>query len=161
MFQTNEPEFYRDCFFNLCSNYFFFSKPADPIKIKDNEFDDKIMGPVKAIPEGWNSWDRIEIKESKTCGELIDYLKKEYNIDVDMLAVDGVTIITTFLESGKAKRVLKIEDAYEKSTHKKISEKRKYLNIQVIASIAETKIGDKTLQNVSVFIPPIKYIFRK
>ena len=120
MFQTNEPEFYRDCFFNLCSNYFFFSKPADPIKIKDNEFDDKIMGPVKAIPEGWNSWDRIEIKESKTCGELIDYLKKEYNIDVDMLAVDGVTIITTFLESGKAKRVLKIEDAYEKSTHKKI-----------------------------------------
>ena len=161
MFQTNEPEFYRDCFFNLCSNYFFFSKPADPIKMKDNEFDDKIMGPVKAIPEGWNSWDRIEIKESKTCGELIDYLKKEYNIDVDMLAVDGVTIITTFLESGKAKRVLKIEDAYEKSTHKKISEKRKYLNIQVIASIAETKIGDKTLQNVSVFIPPIKYIFRK
>ena len=73
MFQTNKTEYFRDCFFNICSNYFFFSKPSDPIKMKDSEFDDKIMGPVKAIPEGWNAWDRIEIKESKICGELIDY----------------------------------------------------------------------------------------
>ena len=161
MFQTKETEYFRDCFFNLCSNYFFFSKPSDPIKMKDSEFDDKIMGPVKAIPEGWNAWDRIEITESKTCGELIDYLKEKYDIDVDMLAADGITIITTFLESGKAKRALKLEEAYEKNAQKKISEKKKYLNIQVIGSIAETKIGDKTFKNASVFIPPIKYIFRK
>ena len=126
--------------------------------MKDNKFDDKIMGPVKAIPEGWNCWDRIEIKETRTCGQLIDYLKEKYNIEVDMLAADGETIITTFLESGKAKRKLKLEEAYELNTKKKIQ--KNYLNIQVIGSIDEAKIGDETLKNVSVFLPPIKYIFK-
>ena len=126
--------------------------------MKDNKYDDKLMGPVKAIPEGWNCWDRIEIKETRTCGQLIDYLKEKYNIEVDMLAADGETIITTFLESGKAKRKLKLEEAYELNTKKKIQ--KNYLNIQVIGSIDEAKIGDETLKNVSVFLPPIKYIFK-
>ena len=101
---------------------------------------------------------RIEIKETRTCGQLIDYLKEKYNIEVDMLAADGETIITTFLESGKAKRKLKLEEAYELNTKKKIQ--KNYLNIQVIGSIDEAKIGDETLKNVSVFLPPIKYIFK-
>ena len=75
-----------------------------------------------------------------------------------MLAADGETIITTFLESGKAKRKLKLEEAYELNTKKKIQ--KNYLNIQVIGSIDEAKIGDETLKNVSVFLPPIKYIFK-
>ena len=160
LFQTNDTKYFRDCFFNLAANYFFFSPPGDPIKMKDNEFDDRIMGPVKAIPEGWNVWDRIDIKESKTCGELIDYLKDCYNIDVDMLTADGITIYTGFSEKAKERRMIKIEDAYEKNAKKKINEKRNYLNIQVVGSIAEAKIGENTFQNVSVFIPPIKYIFR-
>ena len=160
MFQTNETKYFRDCYFNLSANYFYFSKPSDPIKMKDNKFDDKIMGPVKAIPEGWNCWDRIEIKETKTCGQLIDYLKEKYNIDVDMLAADGETIITTFLESAKTKRNLKLEEAYEQNSKKKLKEKRNYLNIQVIGSIGEAKIGEETFKNVSVFLPPIKYIFK-
>ena len=160
LFQTNEPKYFRDCFFNLAANYFFFNPPADPIKMKDNPFDERIMGPVKAIPEGWNVWDRIDIRESKTCGDLIDYLKKQYNIDVDMLTADGVTIYTGFSEKAKEKRLVKIEDAYENNAKKKINEKRNYLNIQVVGSIDEAKIGEQTLKNVSVFIPPIKYIFR-
>ena len=158
MFQTNETKYFRDCFFNLSANYFYFAKPSDPIKMKDNKFDEKIMGPVKAIPEGWNCWDRIEIKESKTCGQFIDELKAKYNIDVDMLAADGDTIISTFLESAKDKIKLKLEEAYEQNTKKKIS--RNYLNIQVIGNIPEAKIGEETFKNVSVFLPPIKYIFK-
>ena len=161
MFQTNEIKFFRDCFFNLSSNYFYFAQPNEPIKMKDNEFDKITMGPVKAIPEGWNVWDRIEFKESKTCGELIDYLKKTYDIDVDMLSADGVTVITTFLESAKEKMGIKIEDIYEKNSNKKLSElKKDYLNIQVIGSVPEAKIGEKTYKNVSAFLPPIKYIFK-
>ena len=160
MFQTNETKYFRDCFFNLSANYFYFAKPSDPIKMKDNKFDDKIMGPVKAIPEGWNCWDRIEIRETRTCKQLIDYLKEKYNIDVDMLAADGETIITTFLESAKSKLDLKLEEAYEQNTKKKVQEKRNYLNIQVIGNIEEAKIGEETFKNVSVFLPPIKYIFK-
>ena len=65
--------------------------------MNDCENDPKIMGPIKAIPEGWNCWDRIEIKGPKTCGELIDHLKKTYDVNVDMLTADGETIISTFL----------------------------------------------------------------
>ena len=37
MFQTNETKYFRDCFFNLSANYFYFVKPSDPIKMKDNK----------------------------------------------------------------------------------------------------------------------------
>ena len=160
-FQTNDPKYFRDCFFNLCSNYFFFSKPNAPIQMRDSEFDEKIMGPVKAIPEGWNVWDRIDINETKTCGQLIDYLKEKYNIDVDMLTADGVTIITTFAGKNIEKWNTKIEDAYEKNANKKLGPKKKYLNIQVVGSIEETKIAQKQVKNASVFIPPIKYMLNK
>ena len=161
MLQTNDIKYFRNCMFlNLSSNYYLFIPPSEPIKMKDNENDRITMGPVKAIPEGWNVWDRIILKESKTCGELIDYLKKTYNIDIDMLSADGVTIITTFLDSAKSRYGRKIEDIYEEVSKKKISEKKNYLNIQVIATIAEAKIGERTFQNVSVFMPSIKYIFR-
>ena len=129
--------------------------------MQDNKFDEKIMGPVKAIPEGWNAWDRIEINETKTCGQIIDYLKEKYNVDVDMLTADGITIITTFTGKNKEKMETKIEDAYEKNSKKKINEKKKYLNIQVVGSIEEAKIEDETMKNVSVFIPPIKYMLNK
>ena len=160
MLQTNEIKYFRDCVFHLHSNTFYFLIPSEPKKIKDCKFDSKLNRPIKAIPEEWNSWDRIEIKGSKTCGEFIDYLKKTYNIDVDMLVADDVVIISTFLESGKAKMELKLEDIYEKKAKKKISEKRNYLNILVIGSIDEAKIGEEILKGVSVSMPIIKYIFR-
>ena len=146
MFQTNDIKYFRECFLNLSSNYFYFSEPTEPVKMNDCEFDQKIMGPIKAIPEGWNCWDRIEIRGPKTCGELIDYLKKTYDVNVDMLTADGETIISTFFESAKEKMGLKIEDSYVKNTKKEIS--RNYLNIQVIGTLTEAKIGDKTLKDV-------------
>ena len=158
MFQTHEIKYFRECFLNLSSNYFYFSEPTEPVKMNDCENDPKIMGPIKAIPEGWNCWDRIEIKGPKTCGELIDHLKKTYDVNVDMLTADGETIISTFFESAKEKMGLKIEEAYAKNTKKTIS--RNYLNIQVIGNLTEAKIGDKVLKDVSAFLPPIKYIFK-
>ena len=55
----------------------------------------------------------------------------------------------------------KIEDAYEKNANKKLEPKKKYLNIQVVGSIEETKIAQKQVKNASVFIPPIKYMLNK
>ena len=33
---------------------------------------------MKAVPEGWNIWDVMEIKGPKTCGELINEFKEKY-----------------------------------------------------------------------------------
>ena len=157
MLQTDNIEYFRECFFNLNSNFFFFSKPSEPIKMQDKEMDPLLMSPTKAIPEGWNCWDKIEIKGPKTIGELIDYLKKTYNVDVDILTVNGVTIIATFLDGAKKKMDVKIEDAYQQISEKKLD--KNYLNIQVIGNINNVTIEGKTFEKASAFIPPIKYIF--
>lgn len=103
MLQTNKREFFRDCHFILNSNFFYFSIPDKPIIMKDNKYDKEVNGPVKALPEGWNCWDRIDIQGHKTCEELKDYLKEKYNIDLDMFISNGKVIITFFLIKKKKK----------------------------------------------------------
>ena len=160
IFQTNEIKYFRNCYFDLSLNKYFFYEPNKPVEMKDNKKDKKLNGPVKAIPEGWNVWDRIEIMGSKTCGELIDYLEEKYKINIDILIADKITIITRFIGKDIEKENLKIEDAYEAISHKKISDKKKYLNIQFVGTIKETLIGNETFKNASVLFPPIRYIFK-
>ena len=74
-----------------------------------------------------------------------------------MLTADGITIITTFTGKNNEKWNIKIEDAFERISNKKISKKKKYLNIQVVGSIEETLINGKMFKNASVFFPTIKY----
>jgi len=112
------------------------------------------------IPEGWNNWDRIEIKGSKTCGELLDYLKMTYNIDVEMLYVGTETPIYNIKSKLKNNKGVKIEEAYEKKTNTKIKEDIKYFLLTIIGKVPEAKIENETFENVSVDIPPIKYIFK-
>ena len=160
-FQTNEKEYFRFCYFNSALNKYYFFEPDEPRKMKDKEYDDKLMSPVKAIPEGWNIWDRIEIEGPKTCGQLIDYLEDKYKITIDILIVDKITIVTRFIGKNVEKEKLKIEDAYEAISQKKISDKKKYLNIQFVASIKETLIENKTFNNAAVLFPTIRYILNK
>ena len=112
------------------------------------------------IPEGWNCWDIIEIKGSKTCGELLDYLKKTYNIDVQMLLVGSDIPIYNINSKLKHNIDIKIEDAYEKKTNTKIKEDIKYFLLSILGSVPEAKIENETFKNVTVSIPPIKYIFK-
>ena len=53
---------------------------------------------------------------------------------------------------------MKIEELYEQSKKKKIE--KNYLLIQVLGTIPEGKIGDKTFKGISAYIPPIKYYFQ-
>ncbi len=160
MLQTNKIEYFRNSIIYLHSNLYNFQIPSKPIKMKDKKYDDTLMEPLKAIPEGWNSWDRIEINETKTCGQLVDYLKEKYNIKVDMLSIDEIDI-NVFMGKNNEKMNRKIEEAYEKKSKKKISEKKKYLIIQVVGSVEETVIEDETFKNVGVSFPTIKYALNK
>ena len=154
LFQTRERKFFRNCIINLISCFGFFSEPLEPVKITDSDDSE----PRKAVPEGWNMWDVIEIKGPKTCGELVDDFKKKYDVDVDILNGNGETFLNLMMGKNKEKLEMKIEDLYEKSRQKKI--KKNYLLIQVIGTILEGKIGNKTYKNISAYIPPIKYYFK-
>ena len=158
-FQTNDINFFRECFFNLNANYFYFSPPYEAIKTLDKE-PTAINGAFKAVPEGWTVWDRIEIKGSKTCGELCQYLNEKYKINVDTIFIEDLMIYDTFLEIKKNKD-LKIEDVYAKSTGKAISDKKKFFMINIAAIVPEATIKEKKYQNISVLSPLIKYMFRE
>ena len=118
-------------------------------------------GPVKAIPEGWNIWDKVEIKGPKTCKDLFDYLMKKYNITIDILIANGEIIISTLDDDTYKERIgKKIEDCFLEVAKVKPKDNVNYLILQAVASISKTKIGDRELEDVSVEMPPIKYIFK-
>ena len=158
-FQTSEIKFFRECFFNLNSNYFYFAPPYEAIKTTDKE-PTALNGAFKAVPEGFTSWDRIEVKGSKTCGELCDYLKEKYQIDAESIIIDDTLIYDTFLNVKKNKD-LKIEDVYSESKGKPISEKKKFLTINVVARVPEAEINGKKYKDISVLTPLVNYMFRE
>ena len=53
------------------------------------------------LPKGWIVWDVINIKEPMTCQEFIDYFKKEYNVNIQAIALNFKSIIQLFLPSKK------------------------------------------------------------
>ncbi len=83
--QTNKIEFFRNCYLNLAVNRFIMTLPSKEIKHQDEEFNEEISGPTKAIPLNWTVWDKIVINGSKTPKELIDFIKSEYNVDVILI----------------------------------------------------------------------------
>ena len=158
LLQTHERKFFKNSYLTLSSGFCFFNEPSEPIKIVDTEYSQTGIGPMVAVPQGWNIWDVIEIKGPKTCGELIDEFKQKHNVVVDMLSGDGETFLNLISDAAKKKLGLKIEDAYETTKNKKI--KKNYLLIQVFGNVPKAKIGDKEFENVSASIPPIKYYFK-
>ena len=57
--------------------------------------------PVKVLTNKWSVWYKIELKGSKACGEIIDYLTKTYKIDVDLLSCVDVILINMIFPSSK------------------------------------------------------------
>ena len=127
IFQTNEIKYFRNCYIDLSSNKIVFYEPNKPVEMRDNKNYKKLKCPVKAIPEGWNIWDIIEINETKTCGQLIDDLEEKYKITIDCLIADSIGIANRFIGKNIEKEKLKIEDAYEEVSHTKISNKKNVL----------------------------------
>ena len=88
MFQTDDPKYFRNSIINLKTDDFFFSSPMAPRPSQDverNEFGN----PQKVIPEGWNPWDKIEVKGPKTIRELKNFFKEKYNITIGTKRTPG------------------------------------------------------------------------
>ena len=158
LLQTHEPEFLRNSYFNLGINEYLFTQPNEPNYIEDEKFNIKEAKPIKVIPKGRTVWDKIEIKGSKTCGEIIEFLKKEYNVDIDMIISGEVILINTIFPSFQSKIGMKLEDIYNEKAKYKLE--KNYMMINVIGEIENTEIEGEKVENASVNMPTIKYIFK-
>ena len=68
----------KNSFMNLALPLWIFSEPEPPIKAKDKDYDPILMGPVKAIPDGFTTWDKIQVKGPLTVRGLKDYFETTF-----------------------------------------------------------------------------------
>ena len=158
LMHTHKRNYLRKCFFNLGRTEFIIGLPNKPIYKKDKKLDKDLNTPVKVIPENCSIWSKIEIKGSKTCSEIIEFLKEKYGIEVDILVSGEVSIINTILPSAQKYVNRKPEDIYNEKS--KIKLDKNYMMINVVAYIQNVEIEGEKIESASVDMPLIKYIFK-
>ncbi|MCQ2819299.1 MAG: ThiF family adenylyltransferase [archaeon] len=150
LLQVNKIDFYRNCFLNLAVNLFVMTEPAEVIHMQDKEYDEMLLGPVKAVPPKWTVWDTIEVNGPKTVKEFIDFIKKDYQVEVSVITSGKFTIVQTFMPSNNNKMDKKIEEIYEEQSKSKIPESQKFLFLEVSGDIGDA----------SALMPRFKYNFK-
>ena len=148
LLHTDDISFSRCCYLDLSFGNIQKFQPSDPKKKKDEEYDDILLGPSKAVPPGWTNWDHIEIKGPMKCEDFIKYFKEKYNVNIMSISCQNNVIIQVFMPSRKEKLPLYIEDIYDKNYC--LNKDQKHLWLEIIGYI----------DNVNASMPKIKYIFK-
>ena len=149
--QTNQINYFKNCYMNLAVNNFIMTIPSRKIRHKDKEYDEELSTPIKAIPLNWTVWDKIIINGPKTPKEIMDYIKKEYNVDVFLISSNGITISQTFLSTHSDKNNLKIEEIYiNEAKNRNISINNNFLILQI----------NGEYNKIPVLMPLFKYIYK-
>jgi ubiquitin-activating enzyme E1 len=110
-----EIESVKNSFINLALPLFLFSEPSEVNKIKSKDYDPIAMSAVKSIPEGFTIYDKTVVDiGSLTTQELFDYLKKTFNIEIDLLTAGSFALFNRYLPKNKhgPRLAMKIEDVY-------------------------------------------------
>lgn len=148
LLHTDDISFARSCYLDLSCGTIQKFQPSDKIEKTDEEYDEILLGPSKAVPPGWTVWDNIKIKGPMKCEDFIKYFKENYNVKIMSISSQSNIIIQVFMPSRKEKLPLNIEDIYKK--YYGLDEDQKYLWLEITGYI----------DNVNASMPRIKYIFK-
>ena len=142
--QTENINFLRDCNINFIFNNYMFTSPneCEYEKSEDNNN-------IKFIPDKFTVWDFIEIHKSMTINEFIQYIKKEYNVDIKSISSNYLNIYESNI-GGCNDYNNKIEDVFNKISKIKLFENKKFLILDILGNIG----------NLEAKFPRIKYIFK-
>lgn len=73
---SRKVEDFKNAFVTLALPLWVMSEPLPPLQTRSKEYDPIIMGPVRAKPEGFTSWTKIEVNKGDiTLREFVDYLQ--------------------------------------------------------------------------------------
>ena len=128
-------------------------EPHEIKKTKSKDYDIIMLGPVKALPEGFTIYDKKTINVgSLTFKQLFEWLKTNIGIDVSMVSCGKVACYYDYLPGHKQRLDMKVEDVYLDISKETLPLGRYYLVLEVLG---------KTVDGGSDFtMPPIKYCFK-
>jgi len=82
----------RNSFVNLALPLFLFSEPMPPKYVEDKEYDPIMMGPVKAIPGKFSTWDKDHMDGPVTIGKICEHYKEKYSVEICMIVHGNVML---------------------------------------------------------------------
>lgn len=138
LIQTDNIRLFRSGAFNLGTSEFDLFIPEEKRFIK-NIPKTKTSPEYKVIPKEFTAWDKIDIKGPNIkISTLIKYFKNNYNIDIDFINYDNKILFST-QDDGKNLEET-IEKVFQEKTGKKISKRKKFIKLNLSASIGLCEI---------------------
>eukprot|EP00929_Paragymnodinium_shiwhaense_P113862 TRINITY_DN82152_c0_g1_i1.p1 TRINITY_DN82152_c0_g1~~TRINITY_DN82152_c0_g1_i1.p1 ORF type:complete len:1033 (-),score=202.21 TRINITY_DN82152_c0_g1_i1:151-3249(-) len=146
-------EDFKNAFVNLALPLWVLSEPMPPVKTTSKDHDPIIMGPVRAKPEGFTSWDKVEINlGDATLKTFVDYLTDEMGIEVMIMSAGNACLYNAYLPAHRKRMAEKVSKVWEDVTKQTLPANKNFLTIEVSASDPD--------DGVDVIIPSIKFQFR-
>lgn len=91
---------YKDTYINSAFNLYLQSESQKATKIITGNYNNLMGCVVKAIPEAFTNWDFIKLGRKKNnienINNLIVYLNKKYNIEINMLLCEDIILYNSF-----------------------------------------------------------------
>lgn len=146
-------EKFRNTFVNLGVNIIVMSEPQPPMRTKSKDYDPIVMGPIKAYPEGFSTWEKLQITGPCTLGEFNQKILSEHKLKVNIVSCGKTCLYNGYLPKNKhGDRLAKLLHVlYEEVSGTKIIPGRRYLAVEVSCE------GNEDGSDYA--IPVIKYTF--
>ena len=139
LFQTNDIKYLRDHYFNFAIKTFNFEYPTACKYIK-NEKNNQL------IPEKFTLWDFIEINDSMTIYQFIQYIKKQYTINICSIIINMKEIYSYQNFDNDSRNInqnilnKKIDNIYFELFNKEVNFNKNYCFIKIKGEINNSKI---------------------
>ncbi|CAJ1353041.1 unnamed protein product [Effrenium voratum] len=131
--QARKLEDFKNAFVTLALPLWVLSEPLPPVKTVSKDHDPIIMGPVKAKPEGFTTWDKVECRlGDATLQAFLDFLTDEVGVEVMIMSSGNACLYNAYVPAHKKRLKEKITDLWETITKQKLSAKRTYLTLEVL-----------------------------
>jgi len=151
--KSRKLEDFKNAFVSLALPLWVLSEPQPPVQTKSKDFDAIVGGPVKAKPEGFSSWDKVNVNiGDATLKAFVDHLSDDLGIEVMIMSAGNACLYNAYLPAHKKRLNDRLVKVWEDVTKQKISDKKSYLTLEVSATDVE--------DGVDVMIPTIKFQFR-
>lgn len=137
----------RNFFSNLAIPIFMFSEPSPPVVRQDKEYDEIVLGPVKAIPAKHNTWSRFDVKGPKTLNQITEEVKQAHGFTLSSFMIAGDQLFSTYSPNQNYRLTMTVEDILKEMKLPVYPGKRYVL----------LSVGGETEDMTDVDCPYIKY----